>query len=160
MKRWISAAMAAVLALGLSACGNGGASQDKDVDLAGYYSQMEQEQDWGDGYMADMTEDMLDSYYPGLRELASEELIAKTPMMSAVVNEVVLAKCATEEDAGKAAEILQQRADEQAAGGAWYPASMEAWEKAEVVVNGKYAALLASGEGQDALAEAYHALFA
>ena len=85
--------------------------------------------------------------------------------MSAVVNEVVLLQCETEEDAAKAAAILQERIDYQVGdetnpGGAWYPESIESWKKAQVIQQGTYVALLASAEHQEEMAKAYNDLFA
>ena len=91
---------------------------------------------------------MLEGSYPGLADVATKQLIAKAPMISAVVNEIVLAECGTEEDAATAASILQDRVDAQAEGGAWYPESMETWSNAQVVQN------------QEEIAEQFNALFA
>ena len=69
--------------------------------------------------------------------------------MSSDVNELVFLQCETEDDAAAAAKILQDRADGQAAGGAWYAESMEAWGNAAVLRQGKtYVALIASAEFQ------------
>ncbi len=159
MNKLLSLAVAALLVLGLAACGNS-QSQSADVDLTTYYESMADQLDWDDNYMAEMPDDMLDTYYPGLRDIETEQFIARAPMMSAVVNEVVLLECKSPEDAQKAADILQQRADEQADGGAWYPDSVEAWKGAQVAVNGNYASLLVSGDSQATLTESYNALFA
>ena len=91
--------------LALTACGSSGGSQTepKNVDLTEVYASMGEVCDWWtDGYMEDLSEEMLDLYYPGLSELGPQQLIARTPMMSAVVNEVVLVKCESQEDADKA----------------------------------------------------------
>ena len=70
-------------------------------------------------------------------------------MMSAVVNEIVLAQCETEEDAAKAASILQDRVDAQAEGGAWYPGVHGGLEpSAQVIQQGTYVAMIASAEHQ------------
>ena len=102
----------------------------------------------------------LESYYPGLAALATEQLVAKAPMMSSVVNEIVLVQCASEEDAAAAADILQERADAQAEGGAWYPESMETWSNAQVIREGTYAALIASSQYQEQLASSFREQFA
>ena len=81
-------------------------------------------------------------------------------MMSSVVNEIVLAQCATEEDAASAAAILQDRVDAQAEGGAWYPESMEAWSNAQVIQEGSYVAMIASSQYQDELAASFQEQFA
>ena len=94
---------------------------------------------------------MLDSYYPGLSEIPTKQFLAKAPMMSGVVNEVVLMQCENEDDAAKAVTILQQRITDQAEGGAWYPESMEAWSRGQVIQNGTYVAMIASAQFQSAL---------
>ena len=66
----------------------------------------------------------------------------------------------TEEDAAAAAAILQERADAQAEGGAWYPESMEAWSNAQVIQEGTYAALIASSQHQDELVSSFQEQFA
>ena len=108
----------------------------------------------------DMEGDMLEGSYPGLADVATKQLIAKAPMISAVVNEIVLAECGTEEDAATAASILQDRVDAQAEGGAWYPESMEAWGRGQVIQEGTYVAMIASAEHQEEIADAFEGLFA
>lgn len=160
MKRLISLAAAALLALSLTACGGSAAGESGQVDLAAYCDSVAEKLGWDDNYMEDMPEEMLDTYYPGLRELGTKQFIARAPAMSAVVNEMVLLECDTPEDAQAASRILQARKDEQASGGAWYPESIEEWKEAQVSVNGNYAALLAAGPDQRTVTDMYNALFA
>ena len=110
--------------------------------------------------MMNLEGDMLEGSYPGLADVATKQLIAKAPMISAVVNEIVLAECGTEEDAATAASILQDRVDAQAEGGAWYPESMETWSNAQVVQTGTYVAMIATADHQEEIAEQFNALFA
>ncbi|MCD8342896.1 MAG: DUF4358 domain-containing protein [Oscillospiraceae bacterium] len=81
-------------------------------------------------------------------------------MIGSVVSEFVFVQCADSADAETVAAILQARADAQAEGGAWYPASMADWEKT-VVLTGEdgFAAMIALGDDSDAVAEKYLALF-
>ena len=79
--------------------------------------------------------------------------------MSSDVNEIVLMQCETEEDAENAAAILQARVDAQVEGGAWYPETQAAWEKAQVLREGTYVALIASGAHQEALEEQFRLQF-
>ena len=102
----------------------------------------------------------LENYYPGLGDIPTKQFIAMTPQMSSVVNELVFLEAETEEDAEKAAEILQKRIDDQAAGGAWYPESMEAWGRGQVIQEGTYVAMIASAEHQEEIADAFEGLFA
>ncbi|MDD3348001.1 DUF4358 domain-containing protein [Oscillibacter sp.] len=160
MKRLMMLAMAAVMLVGLlSACGSK-KSETVDADLDEFYDDLEDSYGWDDNYLVDIEGEMLESYYPGLADIETEQFVAKTPMMSATVNEMVFLQCKTEEDAVKAGAILQDRIDAQADGGAWYPESMEAWSKGTVIQQGTYVAMIASAEHQDEIAEKFNALFA
>ena len=169
MKKWMTLTLSLLTLLALTAYGGskgpGGGTETKDVDLTEIYASMEAVCDWWtDGYMEDISEEMLDLYYPGLSELEPEQLIARTPLMSAVVNEVVLVKCKTQEDADKAQEILQGRIDYQVGdetnpGGAWYPESIEQWEKTTVQRQGNCLALLAVADTQSQLEDIFNQAF-
>lgn len=100
------------------------------MDLTAFYNTLAEEYGWAedaassgeeDIMMMNLEGDMLEGSYPGLADVATKQLIAKAPMISAVVNEIVLAECGTEEDAATAASILQDRVDAQAEGGALVP---------------------------------------
>ena len=163
MKKWMTLMLAMVLAVCcLTACGSKKeeAPAEVNVDLSAFYSDVEAECGIPEGYMADLEGEMLEGYYPGLAEIPAKQLIAKAPMMSAVVNEMVFMQCESEEDAAAAAEILQERVTMQAEGGAWYPESMEAWSKGEVIQQGTYVAMVASAEFQSTIVDAFNALFA
>jgi rhodanese-related sulfurtransferase len=156
----------------LTACG--GKTDDTgaagtDVDLEALYNGWAETYDWTEDaqsggenslLLMNVEGETLEGYYPGLSELASKQLVAKAPMMSSVVNETVLVQCETEADAAKAAAILQDRADAQAQGGAWYPGSMEAWGRATVLQQGTYVALIASSEHQEDLETSFNEQFA
>ena len=153
-----------VLALLLLASGCGGqaeagGAEAAGVDLTDLCAGMAESCGWEEGYMVDVEGELLEQYYPGLGEIPAKQFIAKVPIMSSAVNEIVLLQCETEEDAESAAAILQARADSQAEGGAWYPESMEAWGKAKVFQQGTCAALIASGEFQQSLEEQFNQSF-
>ena len=166
MRKWMTIALAAMLLL-LTACGgNGGnkAPAAADVDLEDLYESIEKECGWDDQYMVETEGEMLDMYYPGLSEIDTEQLVAKAPMMSAAVNELVLVQCETDADVERVVEILQERinyqvGDENNPGGAWYPESIESWKKAEVIQQGNYVALVASAEYQDTIVEMFNQSF-
>ena len=161
MRRGTTLTLAVLALLGLlTACGGQEeASTDVEVDLAAFYADVEAGYGWGDGYMVDIEGDMLDSYYPGLSDIAAKQFVAKMPMMSSVVNEMVFMQCETEDDAAGAAAILQDRINVQAQGGAWYPESMEAWSRGIVIQQGTYVAMVASAEHQDEISEGFSQKF-
>ena len=168
MKKLLTLALSALLTMSLlTACGGETAPQN-DVDLTAFYNPLAEEYGWvedaassgpDDVLMSNIEGDLLESYYPGLADVATEQLIAKAPMISAVVNEIVLAQCATEEDAATAASILQDRVDAQAEGGAWYPESMETWSNAQVIQEGAYVAMVACAQHQAEIVEQFQQLF-
>ena len=140
----------------LTACG-GKNEQAPTADLESFYGEMQQEFGWDS--LIPTEGEMLDTYYPGLSELNTKQLVAVAPMMSAVVNEMVFLEAESEEEAIQAEAILQQRLQDQIDGGAWYPESIAAWEKGEVIREGTFVALIASNERQDEVAERFRALF-
>ena len=168
MKKLLTLALSALLTMSLlTACGGETAPQN-DVDLTAFYNTLAEEYGWvedaassgpDDVLMSNIEGDLLESYYPGLADVATEQLIAKAPMISAVVNEIVLAQCATEEDAATAASILQDRVDAQAEGGAWYPESMETWSNAQVIQEGAYVAMVACAQNQAEIVEQFQQQF-
>ena len=160
MKKLMTLALAAIMMLGLVGCGSKKEEQ-ANVDLTGFYNSLATEYGWDDNTMANLTDDpeLLEMYYPGLSEINTTQLIAKAPMMSSVVNVFVFLQCETEEDAAKAAEILQTRITAQAEGGAWYPESMEAWGRGVVDQQGTYVAMIASAEYQEDITAKWQAQF-
>jgi len=156
MKRMMTLLLAGMLLLPAAACGGRGGGVP-NADLAGFYSELQQEFGWES--LVPTEDDLLDAYYPGLDEVDTEQLIAVAPMMSAVVNEMVFLEADSEQDAIAAEAILQKRLDDQIAGGAWYPESIAAWEKGEVIREGKFVALIASNDRQEEVAERFRALF-
>ena len=155
MKKTLSLILSALLLLGaLAGCG---AQVEKDVDLNAFYQEITEKYELGS--MMALEGDFLESAYPGLSQIPTVQFIAQTAMISAVVCEIVLLQCETPEDAAQAAQILETRVSTQAEGGAWYPASMAAWEEAEVITHGSYVALIAADQNQDALEADFNALF-
>lgn len=134
-------------------------AEDLDVALESLYAGMAENCGWDGDYMTDIEGELLEDYYPGLSEIPAKQLVVKVPAMSSDVNEIVLMQCETEEDTEAAAAILQARIDSQVGGGAWYPETQAAWEKAKVLRQGTYAALIASGEFQESLEEQFNQQF-
>ena len=109
MKKRMMMVLAAMLALLLTAGCGSTKEETKSVDLTEFYNGLAEEYEWGENYMAIIEGDLLESCYPGLGDIPTKQFIAMTPQMSSVVNEL---EAETEEDAEKAAEILQKRIDD------------------------------------------------
>ena len=91
-------------------------------------------------------------------ELA-KQLLAKAPVMSYAVSEYVFLQADSEQDAAQAVKILQTRIDSQADGDAFYPETIDQWKAAKVLQNGAYVAMIASGEHQTEIEDAWNAQF-
>lgn len=162
MKKRVVLVLAALLLLaaGCGGQGDGGETETAEVSLTDLFAGMEESCGWEEGYMTGLEGELLEEYYPGLGEVPAKQLIVRVPAMSSDVNEIVLFQGETEEDAENAAAILQARVDAQVEGGAWYPETQAAWEKAQVLrQGGTYAALIASGEFQESLEEQFNQQF-
>ena len=108
--------------------------------------------------MAEVTDDMLEYLYPDLVGMELKQRVIYAPMISAVAAEVALVEVANAEDVETVKAIFQKRIDDQVAGGAWYPATIEVWEKnSEIVVIDNYVCLFV-GQDKDAQVEAFRAL--
>ena len=79
---------------------------------------------------------MLESAYPGLSDYTLKQSVLQMAGISAVAFEMALVETESEEDAQAVEEIFQARVDSQIQGGAMYPATIEAWENASVLVEG------------------------
>ena len=117
MKNVMLLLSAAVLLLAAGCTGSEGGEQE-EPDLEALYAAGEEACGWTAEEMTTVEGELMDAYYPGLNELDVKQLVAKVPAMSSVVNEIVLVRCGTEEDAEKAVEILQARIDAQVQGDA------------------------------------------
>lgn len=103
--------------------------------------------------------DTLAAFYPGLSDIATKQCVVQLAAMSAVAFEFALVECENAEDVEAVKAILEARKAYQVEGGAWYPATIEGWEKAEIIVNGNYVALIVAGEQQADAVAAFNALF-
>ena len=163
MKKTVTLLLALVLLMSVFA-GCGSKEEVKEpvnADLTAFYNELSAAYEWIPEAMMDLAADkeLMESFYPGLAAIPAKQLVVMTPMMSAVVNEIALIECESEADAAKAAEIFAERVKLQAEAGAWYPESMEAWGKAEVITHGNYVAMIANGQAQAEIAEKFNGLF-
>ena len=147
MKKLFALAAVALTLCGLlTACGSKTETAN-DVDLTGFYNALAEQYGWGD--------DMMD--LDG--EIPAKQLLAKAPVMSYAVSEYVFLQADSEQDAAQAAKILQTRIDSQADGDAFYPETIDQWKAAKVLQNGAYVAMIASGEHQTEIEDAWNAQF-
>lgn len=109
---------------------SGGASASNQPSLNSFFSTLQGKFDSLDGLMA-LDGELLDTYYPGLRSVASvEEVLIQEPMISIsnmAVGLVKLSDNATMDDIIAVTNALQSRINGQANGGAFYPQSCEIW---------------------------------
>lgn len=159
MKKIMTFVLALLMLASLAACGST-QKESESVDLKSFYAKLAEEYHWGKGDMVELTDALLDNYYPGLKKLQAKQLVAEVPQMSSKVNELAFVECKSEAAAREARKIFQKRIDDQAAGGAMYPETMAAWKKAKVCVNGRYVAMIASADHQTAIEKEFTGLFA
>ena len=155
-----------VLAMLLTACGGSGGSGD------GGSAQAPNLQQYYDDYMAslgegntpmmmDMTEDagMLESYYPGLKDVETKQLVVRMPAITGQAFEFALAEAADAAGAKTIADIFQARIDSQLSDSMMYPGTLDAWEAAKVISHGNVVALIVAGEGMEDAVPTFEALF-
>lgn len=161
MKKIVSIVLGITLLLTLAACGgNGDKNGQQAPDLNQYYENfMSTLGEENEPAMMDIESDLIASTYPGLESLATKQQVLKTAMISSVPYEFALVELENESDAQKAAEIFQARIDLQIENGAFYPMTVEGWQKAEIITHGNVVALICAGGEQSQAAEAFNALF-
>lgn len=139
-----------------------------DADLAAFYASLTESAEWP--ALMNLTEDetmteLLDSYYPGLSELSAKQCGVYVAAISAAVGELALVEVENAEDVEKVKDIFQARIDYQvgddnAPGGAWYPATIEGWKTKSHIVSHDNYVMLAVGDNAGAAVDAFEALFA
>ena len=130
----------------------------KSVDLQAFYDSTFVNENMP--MMGVMDAEMLNAFYAGLTELELKQCIVAMPMISAVAAEVALVEVENAADMEKVKEILQARIDYQVEGGAFYPATVEAWENSsEIIVHGNTVMMICLNP-KDAVVDAFNALFA
>ena len=118
------------------------------ADLAEFYNKIMAAAEEGP-FMMDIAAEaeMLEMTYPGLKDIATKQLVAFTPAMSAVAIEFAFVEVANASDVETVKAIFQTRIDNQIAGGAWYPETIEGWKNnSEIVVIDNYVCLFVCAE--------------
>lgn len=163
MKKLLSVLLSATLLLTLAACGGkeNSAPAKEAPDLNQYYEDFMAALGEGNApAMLDVEADYIAQFYPGLETYGLKQSVLKMAMISAVAYEFALVELEDASHAKEVADIFQARIDAQIQGGAMYPMTVEAWEKATVITNGGVVALICAGEEQDQAVEAFNRLFA
>lgn len=118
------------------------------VDLTAFYSEIMASGGENSPAMMEVSGEYLDGFYPGLAQIAKNQCVVYTPMISAIACEVAMVECANAADVEAVKAILQARVDSQVAGGAWYPETIAGWQNnSKIVVKGNYVALFVIPEG-------------
>ncbi|MGN1004117.1 MAG: DUF4358 domain-containing protein [Oscillospiraceae bacterium] len=105
--------------------------------------------------MMPMEGEMLDEAYAGLSAIETKQLLVYAPVISAVAMEFAFVEVADAADVETVQNIFQARIDAQVDGGAWYPATIEQWEKnSEIVTIDNYVCLFVCSD-KDVLIEAF-----
>ena len=140
----------------------------EEIDLSAFYNTLREGNIWPE--LMDLTTDanmkeLLDSYYPGLAEIAAKQRRVYIAAISAAVGEIALVEVENAEDVQAVEDIFQARIDYQVGddatpGGAWYPETIEGWKtKSRIVSHGNYV-MLAVGDASASAVEEFEALFA
>lgn len=104
---------------------------ESDVDLTKFFDTLSETYEMA--ATGDMDETLTESYLPGLSEITLRQSVLKTAMITSAVCEILLVECESSDDVAAVEEIFNARVKTQVDGGAWYPASIEMWEDAQVV---------------------------
>ena len=111
------------------------------VDLQAFYDDMVSTYEFQS--LQNLTGDLLESYYPGMSAVPTEQCLIMGTMMSMNNGEFCLVEVSDDKETEKNVEIVkaifQERIDQMAGGGAWYPEPTELWtNSSRVVANGNY----------------------
>ena len=159
MKRWISLLLGFSLLLVLTACDKSGVSAGETPDLKQYYENFLSTLGDDRPAMMPVEEDLVAQVYPGLEAYAFKQAVMETAMISTAAYEFAVVELEDPSKAQEVADIFQARIDYQIETGAFYPATLESWEKAEIITHGNVVALICAGEQQSQAVEAFNKLF-
>ena len=141
----------------------GGSSSSASVDLQAFFDTINA--DYEMPFMMEMDSAALDSYFPGLSALSTQQLVAYQCALSpSPAGDVVLVQLTNSSDVNTVKELLQDRIDYMTGAdggqpGAWYPGPTEMWlNSSRIVSNGSYVMLVVN-ENCDAIVDAFNALF-
>ena len=138
--------------------GNTDDSGDSSVDLTAFYNDMISQYEFQS--LQAFTGEVLESYYPGMSAIATNQCLIMGTMMSMNNGEFCLVEVSDSKDVDTVKSIFQTRIDNMAGGGAWYPGPTEIWtNSSRVVSNGNYVMMVVNPSCDD-IVDAFNALFA
>ena len=140
MKRMVSLLLAALLALAAAGCG--GAAQPKDVDVTALAAELAEKVSY-DGTLKELTEKQLS----GFMTLPEGAQAAAYMSNGTTAEEIVAAKCASEEDAKAFLETVKSYlADQRAELERYQPQEVARMEQAVLAQRGVYVVLCVSAD--------------
>lgn len=131
-------------------------AEGTDIDLSAFFDTLSETYEMA--ATENLDAEMADAFLPGLNDISLRQSVLRTPMITAAVCEILMVECENSEDAAAVAEIFRERMQSQIDGGAWYPASIEVWEGAQIVTEGSFVALFAHSDAES-MAQDFSALF-
>ena len=141
----------------------GSSSNTGSVDLQAFFDTINT--DYEMPFMMEMDSAALDSYFPGLTGLSTQQLVAYSCALNpSPAGDVVLVQLANSSDVSTVKALFQDRIDYMTGAdgnmpGAWYPGPTEMWlNSSRIVSNGNYVMLVVN-ENCDAIVDAFNALF-
>ena len=174
MKKLIALTLSLMLVFSMVACGNTGSNagssagssagsveetpEIKSADLQAFYEKTFMNENMP--MMGVMEGEMLDAFYAGLSALNLKQCIVAMPMISAVAAEVALVEVNDAADLAKVEEIFKARIQSQVDGGAFYPATIETWEKSSQIVTNGNTIMMICLETKDEVVKSFNELFA
>ena len=99
------------------------------------------------------------AFTAGKSDIAVEEILIQETAMTMANSAVALVHVTDSADVETVKSILAARAQTQADGGAWYPASCETWANAVIVAEGNYVGMFVYPEGAQDMADAFTAAY-
>ena len=152
MKKLTAMFLALTMVLALAACGEKAQeAPDLNIVYEDFIASLDEAP-----MMMDVTDDVVETFYPGLGGVSLKQSVLVTAAISAVAYEIAMVECADSADVETVQGIFQTRIDAQVDGGAMYPATAEAWEGAEILTSGNVVALIVAGQDQDAAVSAFN----
>ena len=128
------------------------------VDLSAFYDTLVSKYEFP-SLMSQASAELMDGYFAGLSDIATEQCLVYINMMSMNMGELALIQVSDSADVDAVKAILQGRIDQMVNGGAWYPEPTRLWsEDSRVVSNGNYIMMVINTEC-DAIVSDFNALF-